>query len=152
MGEARKGLGGSPWGSRTYPVAATVVVDVGSGWRISSPALLGEGMSPKTSMVSTGREEPWELEKPVPTGVKAVVGRKLGLSPRLLGAGDPVEDGVDLREKLTAAGGCSVISDTSACWMSPGRGRARAVSSGELLRELRGLWVRGESLEGCSTT
>lgn len=84
--------------------------------------------------------------------VKAVVGRKLGLSPRLLGAGDPVDDGVDLREKLTAVGGCRVISDTSACWMRPGRGRARAVSSGELFRELRGLWVRGESLEGCSTT
>lgn len=70
--------------------------------------------------------------------VKAIVGRKLGLPPRLLWAGEPV-DGVDLREKLTAAGGCRVISDISACWMRPGRGLARAVSSGELVRELRGL-------------
>lgn len=66
MGEAGSGKQGRGWGqaprgSHTYPVAATVV-DVGSGWRISSPALLGEGMSPKTSMVSTGKEEPWEAE------------------------------------------------------------------------------------------
>lgn len=53
--------GGDHGVSRTYPVVATVV-DVGSGLRISSLALLGEGMSPKTSMVSAGREEPWEPE------------------------------------------------------------------------------------------
>jgi len=53
--------GGVPRGSRTHPVAATVV-DVSSGWRISSPALRGEGMSPKTSTVSMGREEPWEAK------------------------------------------------------------------------------------------
>lgn len=61
-------------------------------------------------------------------------------------------DGVDLREKLTAAGGWRVISDISACCRRLGRGRALAASSGEPVRELRGLWVRGESRDGCSTT
>lgn len=76
MGKVGRGPGGGrgPRVSHTYPEVATVV-DVGSGLRISSLALLGEGMSPKTSMVSAGREEPWEPEKPVVSEVKAVAGR-----------------------------------------------------------------------------
>lgn len=68
------GAAASQDGDGRFPEVATVV-DVGSGLRISSLALLGEGMSPKTSMVSAGREEPWEPEKPVVSEVKAVAGR-----------------------------------------------------------------------------
>lgn len=61
----------------------------------------------------------------------------------------------DLREKLTVAWGCRVISGISREWdvrRMLGRGGGRTRISGEPGWVLRGLWERGERREGWRTS